>query len=218
MSELTITILQGADRGKIYDTLTVPMTIGREEGNTIQLNDERVSRCHIKIQRDNDRLVLTDLDSTNGTKVNGQETSLRILRYGDLITVGRTLLLFGSEAQISQRMERINNKADESTSSLNREVPSFEGIIGFGSEGSPANLSALMGLIEPPEVPDALTPGQAAQFCEILEYLQMRLLKLIETAEVDENANQVKLKFSSWQRLLDLQARLARMVRSVANP
>ena len=62
--------LHGADRGKIYDELTPPFTVGREEGNDIQLNDERVSRCHFKVQRDKDRFVLTDL-CTNGTKVNG---------------------------------------------------------------------------------------------------------------------------------------------------
>ena len=64
MSGVTVKILHGADRGKIFHDLTPPLTIGREEGNSIQLNDERVSRCHFKIQRDNNRLVLTDLDGT----------------------------------------------------------------------------------------------------------------------------------------------------------
>ena len=38
------------------EDLAPPFTVGREEGNDIQLNDERVSRCHFKVQRDNDRL------------------------------------------------------------------------------------------------------------------------------------------------------------------
>ena len=79
MAGVTLKILHGADRGKVYENLGPPLTVGREEGNDIQLNDERVSRCHFKIQRDNDRLVLTDLDSTNGTKVNGIECQLKIL-------------------------------------------------------------------------------------------------------------------------------------------
>ncbi len=220
MSEITITILHGADRGKVYRHLTVPMTIGREEGNSIQLNDERVSRCHLKVQRDNDRLVLTDLDSTNGTKVNGQETHLRILRYGDLISVGRSLMLIGSDEQIAQRMARINGKSDDgSSSSLNRDATSFEGSLGFDiGEGTPPQLAGLLGLIEPPEVPDHMTAGQAAQFCEILEYLQARLHKLIESADIDESTQRVAVNFSTWQRLLDLQARLATLVRGVANP
>ncbi|QEG42843.1 FHA domain-containing protein [Roseimaritima ulvae] len=221
MSDITITILHGADRGKVYRQLAVPMTIGREEGNSIQLNDERVSRCHLKVQRDNDRLVLTDLDSTNGTKVNGQETHLRILRYGDLIAVGRSLMLIGSDEQIAQRMARINGKSDDgsSSSSYNREAGSFEGSLGFDiGEGTPPQLANLLGLVEPPEVPDHMSAGQAAQFCEILEYLQARLHKLIESADIDETTQKVNVNFSTWQRLLDLQARLATLVRSVANP
>ena len=79
MSGITLRIIDGADRGRVFDELEPPITIGREEGNTIQLNDERVSRFHLKIQEDNDRLVLTDLESTNGTKVNNEDIQLRIL-------------------------------------------------------------------------------------------------------------------------------------------
>ncbi|QDS96298.1 FHA domain-containing protein FhaA [Roseimaritima multifibrata] len=219
MSEITITILHGADRGKVYRELTVPMTIGREEGNSIQLNDERVSRCHLKVQRDNDRLVLTDLDSTNGTKVNGQETHLRILRYGDLIAVGRSLMLIGSDEQIAQRMARLNAKSGDGDSSVSRESASYDGSMGFDvGDGTPPQLAGLLGLIEPPEIPDRMSAGQAAQFCEILEYLQARLQKLIESAEIDDATQQVQVNYSTWQRLLDLQARLATLVRSVANP
>ena len=95
MAELTLRIIDGADRGRVFDSLATPVTIGREEGNVVQLNDDRVSRYHLKIQEDQDRLVLTDLESTNGTKVNGEDIQLRILRHGDLICVGRSILLYG---------------------------------------------------------------------------------------------------------------------------
>ena len=96
MNGITLRVLDGADRGRVFGELLPPVTIGREEGNTIQLNDERVSRFHIKIQEDHEKLVLTDLESTNGTKVNGEDIQLRILRFGDMITLGRSVLLFGS--------------------------------------------------------------------------------------------------------------------------
>src|SRR3990172_9283239 len=99
MADVTLRVLDGADRGRVFERLPTPVTIGREEGNSIQLNDERVSRFHVKIQDDQDKLILTDLESTNGTKVNGEEIRLRILRFGDLISIGRSLLLFGSEEQ-----------------------------------------------------------------------------------------------------------------------
>ena len=81
-----------------------PLTIGREEGNPIQLNDERISRFHLKIQEDQDKIVLTDLESTNGTKVNGESVQIWVLRPGDVIALGRTLLVFGSRDEIAGRL------------------------------------------------------------------------------------------------------------------
>src|SRR5204862_3256255 len=107
MTGITIRVLDGADRGRVFQDLNPPITVGREEGNTIQLNDERVSRYHVKIQEDHDRLVITDLESTNGTKVNNEDVQLRILRFGDMIQLGRSILLFGSREQIAQRLSRL---------------------------------------------------------------------------------------------------------------
>src|SRR4029078_4831609 len=108
---ITIRVLDGADRGRVFPHRTPPITIGREEGNTIQLNDERVSRYHVKIQEDHNRLVITDLESTNGTKVNNEDVQLRLLRFADMIQLGRSVLLFGSRDQIAQRLAKL--RADE---------------------------------------------------------------------------------------------------------
>lgn len=221
MGRVTITVLQGADRGRVYRDLDTPVTIGREEGNTIQLNDERVSRCHLKIQQDSERFVLTDLDSTNGTKVNGQECQLRILRFGDVVTVGRSLMRIGSESQIAERMA-VLQPPDEGERTRGRDVTAAsEGLAAFEFEinhQTGEQAVGLMGLVEPPAIPERLTPGQAAQLCEILEYLQGRLQPLIEGAEVDEVTHRVTLPFNGWQRMLDAQARLATLVRQVADP
>ena len=104
MALITLRVLDGADRGRTFQALPAPVTIGREEGNGVQLNDERVSRYHLKIHEDQRQFVLTDLDSTNGTKVNGEDAQLRILRYGDIISVGRSVLLFGSRQEIAERL------------------------------------------------------------------------------------------------------------------
>ena len=45
MAEITIQVLEGLERGRVFDSLETPVTIGREDDNSIQLNDERVSRC-----------------------------------------------------------------------------------------------------------------------------------------------------------------------------
>lgn len=96
MKRITLQVLEGVDRGRVFTDLQLPVSIGREEGNVVRLNDERVSRFHAKIQEDNGDIILTDLDSTNGTRVNGHEVQIRRLRPGDCIYVGRTMLLFGS--------------------------------------------------------------------------------------------------------------------------
>ena len=84
-----------------------PLTIGREEGNSVQLNDERVSRFHVKIQDDQEKIVLTDLQSTNGTKVNGESVHLWVLRPGDVVTLGRTVLVYGSRDEIATRLAEL---------------------------------------------------------------------------------------------------------------
>ena len=107
MAQITLRILDGADRGRVFDDLGTPVTIGREEGNSIQLNDERVSRFHLKIQEDQDKIVLTDLESTNGTKVNGEDIQLRILRFGDMISVGRSVLLLARPSRSICRLAQL---------------------------------------------------------------------------------------------------------------
>src|SRR5882672_924187 len=109
MMMVTFQVLDGVDRGKVFRNLMPPVTIGREEGNILRLNDERVSRFHAKVQQDDGDLILTDLESTNGTRVNGNVVQIRRLRIGDRITVGRSLLLFGSEQEIRQRMEALSS-------------------------------------------------------------------------------------------------------------
>src|SRR5919109_4265695 len=101
---VTFQVLEGIDKGRVFREVPTPVTIGREEGNILRLNDERVSRFHAKVQHDNNEIILTDLESTNGTRVNGNVIQIRRLRPGDRVGVGRSLLLFGSEKEIAERV------------------------------------------------------------------------------------------------------------------
>src|SRR4051794_31989366 len=111
MPPVTFQVLEGIDKGRVFRDLPTPVTIGREEGNVLRLNDERVSRFHAKVQFDNNEVIITDLDSTNGTRVNGNVVQIRRLRAGDRIHVGRSILLFGSEAEIRARSETLSGSA-----------------------------------------------------------------------------------------------------------
>lgn len=209
MTTITLRVLDGADRGRVFNSLGLPVTIGREEGNSIQLNDERVSRFHVKIQDDHDRLVLTDLESTNGTKVNGEDIQLRILRYGDMITLGRSVLLFGTRDQIATRLAQL--KGDHAA--VRDGVPSDSDL----SWGAATDLQATLHGLEPPELPERLSPGQAAQLSELLEYIHMRLRALLSTVQA-ENASEVVVEQDEWQTLVDIQSRLAEYLRRIGEP
>jgi pSer/pThr/pTyr-binding forkhead associated (FHA) protein len=64
-------------------------TIGRTMANDIPLNDNFMSSEHALLQWDGQSWVLEDLESTNGTRLNGQEIDQpTALDYGDMIQVG----------------------------------------------------------------------------------------------------------------------------------
>jgi pSer/pThr/pTyr-binding forkhead associated (FHA) protein/tetratricopeptide (TPR) repeat protein len=79
------------DEGK---TVVVPLirdeiTIGRQEGNTIRLSEQNVSRRHARLVRRQGALLLEDLSSYNGTKLNGAVLSASAsLKDGDVILIG----------------------------------------------------------------------------------------------------------------------------------
>ena len=71
-----------------------PIVIGRLPECTVVLNDQNVSRRHAEIRRSGSDVVVADLKSTNGTKVNGAPVTERVLEDGDDVTVGTTTLRF----------------------------------------------------------------------------------------------------------------------------
>ena len=73
---------------------TEPLVIGRLPECGVVLADSNVSRRHAELRRSGDSVVLTDLGSTNGTRVNGAPVRERVLISGDEVSVGSTRLIF----------------------------------------------------------------------------------------------------------------------------
>lgn len=213
-ASVTLRVIDGSDRGRTFESLPTPVTIGREEGNSVQLNDERVSRFHIKIQEDREKLVLTDLASTNGTKVNGEEIQVRILRFGDIINVGRSTLIYGSEEQIAQRLAALRGAPLPGDDELHP-GPLLDDELNWAAN---SDLRSTLHSLAPPELPEGLSPGQAAQFCEVLEYLHIRIRDLMNSVQSRPEADRITLDFRQWQNLIDIQARLATWLRSIGEP
>lgn len=70
------------------------LSIGRDTKSTMQVVDVEVSRNHAEIRLLNTSFVLIDLQSTNGTFVNGQRVQEHTLQNFDQIKIGSTILLF----------------------------------------------------------------------------------------------------------------------------
>jgi hypothetical protein len=194
------------------------VTIGREEGNSIQLNDERISRYHLKLQYDNDKIVLTDLESTNGTKVNGEETQVRIVRDGDLISVGRSLLLVGSHSDIDRRIAEIAAKLPAAEEARARQMGERLQRIANHESDVIQDLSEVRTPLlpgGPPPLPERLSPAQSAELAELLNYVQSVLREATEGAVMRPGNEVVELDFAHWQAMLDVQARLAELLRQI---
>ena len=70
------------------------ITFGRQQDNDVTVSNHTVSRHHMIIAQDNDgRIILFDLQSVNGTYVNGQRVDGTIeLHYGDIVKIGIRLI------------------------------------------------------------------------------------------------------------------------------
>ena len=179
----------------------------------------------MKIQEDHDKLVLTDLASTNGTRGNGEDIQLRIVRYGDIVAVGRSILLMGSRENIAARLAELRKNGLQPNSDEKDEKQ----ILADEAEVDPLdfelnwqesqNLQATLFSLQPPELPEGLSPGQAAQLSELLEYMHIRIRHLLlSVEEEDQPSGRVQLDLRLWQEAIDLQANLALYLRTIGDP
>ena len=72
-------------------------SIGRGSAATIRVTDNGISREHAQITVRGPIAVIRDLNSTNGTLVNGRRVSEMTLRHGDVIRLGRSVLVYRYE-------------------------------------------------------------------------------------------------------------------------
>ncbi len=90
-----ITII--SPEGRSERELVSHNSLGRHPNNTHQVLDRIVSKEHCHIDLVDGRYVLKDLGSLNGTFINGERVSERVLSEGDEITLGSTRILFGED-------------------------------------------------------------------------------------------------------------------------
>jgi pSer/pThr/pTyr-binding forkhead associated (FHA) protein len=92
MAKLILTFNKQVIREYSFDKDGI--TIGRNEENSIVIDNLAVSGFHARIDKAGSEYILTDLQSTNGTFVNDQKVSSHKLVHGDNIVIGKHVILF----------------------------------------------------------------------------------------------------------------------------
>ena len=89
-----LVILPGQpEAGQTHRLAEYPLvTIGRAVGNQIVLTDEAASTWHLRLENHSDGWWVKDLNSTNGTRVNGSDVRNTQLKHADAIQIGRCIL------------------------------------------------------------------------------------------------------------------------------
>lgn len=218
MAKVSFQVLDGLERGLVFTELPTPITIGREDDNDIRLNDERVSRFHAKVQDDDGHVILTDLQSTNGTRVNGHPVQVHVLQVGDQIQIGRCLLVFGSREELARKVAEDRQRGSGHIKESGTVVSDWEG-------AAEPLFSDMPGDLFPngaPSPPKGLSPLQSAQVSDLLAYVHSNLTNVLLVAESyvpeDQNGADLRLPREAWFRIQQLQMNLAETLRKINEP
>ena len=111
-------IVKGKDKGKsFYVTEGKPLSLGRSSAADIALSEPRISRIHCRFTHDGKHIMLTDLNSTNGTYVNERKIKSVPLTDQDAIRIGETVITMrveaGAEPEAKRRPEPVEGPAEK---------------------------------------------------------------------------------------------------------
>ena len=131
-------------------------------------------------------------------------------------------MLYGTREQIAVRLDELRGNGIPPTDGIDpdqlaeqMESSSLDFELQWGAS---ENLQSTLHIPIPPELPERLTPGQAAQISEMLEYFHLRTRTLIQSVTFSESSQNVDFNFGQWQDLLDIQAQLAEYLRKIGEP
>ena len=94
---LRLVVKVGKNKGKEIALPEGETLVGRRKGCNIRLADARVSRQHCRIRYDGKTATIEDLDSANGTLVNGAKVKEAVLKPGDLLQIGGMMFSVAGE-------------------------------------------------------------------------------------------------------------------------
>lgn len=219
MTFVTLKVLEGMERGAIYSKLPLPVTIGRESDSDVQLNDDRVSRAHAKLQDHAGRVILTDLGSTNGTRVNGHPIQMRVMQHGDVMLIGRCVLLFNQSAGDEPLTD-----LETPRQTVSDPLPISDVDMDVEYDGSEPTIGCEPGILFPqgrPPIPAELTTLQRVQLSDLMSYVHEQLGDIIKRSVEDlhgSSTRTIKCDWPTWNKLTTLQAEISHDIRDINNP
>lgn len=89
-----LVVHKGAEVGERFYIDSDELSIGRDPGSDIFLNDVTVSRSHARLTRSPEGVTAEDAGSLNGTYVNGVLVDKALLRDGDALQIGRFRMIY----------------------------------------------------------------------------------------------------------------------------
>lgn len=92
-----LVVLSAGLAGRTHELNVDKTTVGRVEDNTFQIGEPSVSSHHCEVFLRNGEVVVKDLNSTNGTFINGEKVSERVLKPGEILRLGQIELRLESE-------------------------------------------------------------------------------------------------------------------------
>jgi signal transduction histidine kinase len=127
-------IIKGIDEGKQIDLAEPVISVGRDASNQCRLHDTEVSRRHAEFRQVGGDYQLVDVGSANGTFINNQKVTEAILRSGDHILIGQSILVYltgrttdGEPGDLADRISMITRQDVELSSAIIKTIGETEG-------------------------------------------------------------------------------------------
>ena len=128
-------VIKGADEGKQFELSANVISVGREATNPFRLHDTEVSRRHAEFRQTEDGYQLVDVGSANGTYINTDRVSETVLKAGDQINIGQTVLVYSTgastaaeeQSDLAKQISMISRADVEMSSAIIKTIGEKEG-------------------------------------------------------------------------------------------
>ena len=104
-----LAITQGPDKGRVIPIPSDAVVVGRDPACQIALSDAQVSRRHFRLSRSQERWTLFDLNSSNGTLLNGEQVRSQTIKNGDIVILGETMIGFHLGDDVGEQPQRLSD-------------------------------------------------------------------------------------------------------------